>query len=91
MIVIASLFAAATVAAATVTTAIVASVSAQNQNATQSVRAAVCGSAPCAFMRVQLDYHVGVPVRLKGFAYLVPGLAVLCVPVCLNSIYPIMS
>jgi hypothetical protein len=42
VIVIASLFAAATVAAATVTTAIAASASAQNQNATDSARAAVC-------------------------------------------------
>ncbi len=51
MIVIASLFAAATVAAATVTTAITASASAQNQNATDSARAAVCAMSEllCGF------------------------------------------
>jgi anaerobic selenocysteine-containing dehydrogenase len=64
VIVIASLF-----AAATVTAAIAASASAQNQNATESARAAVC--AMCEHrtaMRVQLRHNRVVRVKTYGYA-----------------------
>ena len=67
MIVIASLFAAATVAAATVTAAIAASASAQNQNATESARAAVCAMTHVrTAMRVVTTLRVG---RVATYGY----------------------
>ena len=60
MIVIASLF-----AAATVTAAIAASASAQNQNATESARAAVC--AMCELL-CWFSYDISVLVRVKTYA-----------------------